>query len=229
MYEGFSALSSRYAFPGIRLERRKLRRPPYSRGKPPGSGAVFSRYIATASNVNGPDQLRSAHDREDLLVLFRIKVFASKKISLVRVLNPAGAAGAAVRGRAAGPDLARVQAGEGFCAVDEAPGQVGQAAVADPGAVTQEAERLVHVHPEALGELALSLLDDHPAVQRGLQLLVQGVAVAHAALVQQADGGHVGQRLADADVRGRQGARDGAEQVQRADDLLPQPHRQRLH
>jgi hypothetical protein len=53
--------------------------------------------------------------------------------------------------------------------------------------------------------------------------------VAHAALVQQADGGHVGQRLADADVRGGQGARIGAEQVQRADDLLPQPHRQGLH
>ena len=43
------------------------------------------------------------------------------------------------------------------------------------------------------------------AVQRGLQLLIQGVAVAHAALVQQADGGHVGQRLADAYVRGVEG------------------------
>jgi hypothetical protein len=47
--------------------------------------------------------------------------------------------------------------------------------------------------------------------------------------VQQADGGHVGQRLADAYVRGVEGARDGAEQVQRADDLVAQPHRQSLH
>src|SRR5580704_17739898 len=96
------------------------------------------------------------------------------------------------------PDLGHVQAGEGFRAVDEAPGQVGQPAVADPGLVAQQAERLVHVQAEALGELALGLLDDDPAVQRGLQLLVQGVAVAHAALVQQADRGHVGQRLSDA-------------------------------
>jgi hypothetical protein len=31
-------------------------RPPYSRGKLPGSGATFSRYIVSASNVNGPGQ-----------------------------------------------------------------------------------------------------------------------------------------------------------------------------
>ena len=95
--------------------------------------------------------------------------------------------------------------------------------------VAQDAERLVHVQAEAFGELALGLLDDDPAVQRGLQLLIHGVAVAHAALVHQADGGHVSQRLADAYVRGVEGTRDGAEQVQRADDLVAQPHRQGLH
>jgi hypothetical protein len=95
--------------------------------------------------------------------------------------------------------------------------------------VAQDAERLVHVQAEAFGELALGLLDDDPAVQRGLQLLIHGVAVAHAALVQQADGGHVGQSLAHTYVRGSQGTRDGAEQVQRADDLVAQPHGQGLH
>src|ERR1019366_5545329 len=63
----------------------------------------------------------------------------------------------------------------------------------------------------------------------GLQLLVKGVAAAHAALVQQADGRHVGEGLADAYLRGGQGSRAGAEEVQRADDLLAQPHRQGLH
>ncbi len=53
--------------------------------------------------------------------------------------------------------------------------------------------------------------------------------MAHAALVQQADGGYVGQGLADAYVRRGEGARADAEQVQRADDLLAQPHRQGLH
>jgi len=127
----------------------------------------------------------------------------------------------------AGP--APVRAGERLCAVDEGQGQIGQAAVAGPGAVAEQGEGLVHVHPEAFGELALGLLDDHPAIQRGLQLLVQDVAVPHAALVQQADGGHVGQRLADPDAGRGQRARISAEQVQRADDLLAQPHRQGLH
>jgi len=94
------------------------------------------------------------------------------------------------------------QAGEGLRAVDEGTGQAGQAQVAGPGEATQEAECLVHVQAETLGEYALGLLDDDPAVQRGLQLLSEDFTVAHAALVQQADGGDVGQGLADAYVRG---------------------------
>jgi hypothetical protein len=47
--------------------------------------------------------------------------------------------------------------------------------------------------------------------------------------VQQADGGDVGESLADADGGEVEGARVGAEQVQGADDLLAQPHRQGLH
>src|SRR2546430_192788 len=113
------------------------------------------------------------------------------------------------------PGTGRAGGGEGFGAVDEGAGQVGQAAVAGPGAVAEQREGLVHVHPEPLGELALGLLDDDPAVQRRLQLLVQDVAVPHPALVQQADRGHVGQRLADPDAGRGQRARIGAEQVQR--------------
>jgi len=64
--------------------------------------------------------------------------------------------------------------------------------VAASGPVAQGAECLCHVQAEALGELALGLLDEDPAVQGDLQLLVQGVAVAQVALVQQADRGYVG-------------------------------------
>jgi hypothetical protein len=60
-------------------------------------------------------------------------------------------------------------------------------------------------------------------------LLVERVAAAHAALVQQADGGHVGQRLANVDAIRVEGAGTGAEKVERADDLVAQPHRQGLH
>jgi hypothetical protein len=62
---------------------------------------------------------------------------------------------------------------------------------------------LVHAQAEALGELAFGLLDDDPAIQRGLQLLVEDVAAAQAAVMQQADGGHVGQGPANPYVRGR--------------------------
>src|SRR5580698_1358521 len=116
------------------------------------------------------------------------------------------------------PRSARLQAGQRIRAVDEGLGYVGQAAVAGPGGLTQQAEGLVHVQAEALGQLALGLLDDDPAVQRGLQLFVEGIAVAHVALLQQADRGHVGQGLADPDVRGVEDARSGPEEVQRADD-----------
>ena len=44
--------------------------------------------------------------------------------------------------------------------------------------VAQHDERLAHVEAEALGQLALGLLDDDPAVQRRLQLLVERVAAA---------------------------------------------------
>ena len=83
--------------------------------------------------------------------------------------------------------------------------------------------------PSRSASLPLACSIDDPAVQRGLELLGDGFAAAHVAFVQQADGGHVGQRLADAQVRRVEAARCGAEQVQRADDLIPQPHRQRLH
>jgi len=73
--------------------------------------------------------------------------------------------------------------------------------------VAELAEGLSHVQPEPLGELSLGLLDHDPAVQRGLKLLVQDVAAPHAALVQQADRGHVGQRLPDAHIGGVETAR----------------------
>lgn len=56
------------------------------------------------------------------------------------------------------------RARESFRAVDKGLGQVGQAKVAVPGVVTQQVESMVHVQAEALGELALGLLDDDPLV-----------------------------------------------------------------
>jgi hypothetical protein len=52
----------------------------------------------------------------------------------------------------------------------------------------------------AFGEDALGLFDDEPAVQGGLQLLGEDLAAADGAFLQDADGGHVNQRLSDAQV-----------------------------
>ena len=93
-------------------------------------------------------------------------------------------------------------------------------------ACSRSSEGLVHAQAEPLGEPALGLLDDDPAVQRALELLGEGLGAAHVPLLQQADRGHVGQRLSDAQVGLAERAGLGAEQVQRADDLVPQPHRQ---
>ena len=51
--------------------------PPYSRGKLPGSGAVFSRYILTTSNVNGPDQPGAKARRATELTAFKMNLALS--------------------------------------------------------------------------------------------------------------------------------------------------------
>src|SRR5713226_8419066 len=108
-------------------------------------------------------------------------------------------------------------------AVHEGPGQLGQAAIVGPGVAPQGVERPVHAHSRALGQLALGLLDGDPAVQRGLQLLVERLAAAQAALVQQADRGHVGHGLSDPGLGLAERPRGRAEKVQRPDDLRAQP------
>ncbi len=74
----------------------------------------------------------------------------------------------------------------GAGAVDEVAGDIGAALVCCCG---QHRERPAHVDAEPLGELALGLLDDDPAVQGGLELLGGGLAATHVPLVQQPDGG----------------------------------------
>jgi hypothetical protein len=68
-----------------------------------------------------------------------------------------------------------------------------------------------HVDGEALGELALGLLEDDPAVEGGPELLSDGLAAPQAPFLQQPDDGHVGEGLADAQVRRAEGTGDGAD------------------
>jgi hypothetical protein len=85
--------------------------------------------------------------------------------------------------------LSGLRAGDGrreICggAFDEGAGDVGEVLVGVPGVVADHGEGAVHVDAEPLGELALCLLDDDPAVQRGLELLGDGLAAAHIPLLQ---------------------------------------------
>jgi hypothetical protein len=111
-------------------------------------------------------------------------------------------------------------------AVDDVAGEVGEPLVSVAGVSAQQCEGLVHVQAEALGDPAFGLLDDDLAVECGLELLGEGLGVAHVPFLQQADGGDVGQCLPDAQVGLAERGGAGAEQVERADDLVPQPHRQ---
>lgn len=71
----------------------------------------------------------------------------------------------------------------------------------------------------------LGLLDQDPAVQRGVQLVGHNVTAVDRTLLQQADGGDVGEGLPDAQLARIERAWVDVEEVQRADHLGTQPHR----
>src|SRR5450759_853868 len=152
-------------------------------------------------------------DTEVLVVLFDVldAALANRHWGFCRC----GASGA---GRA-GQDSVRVDV-----TADDGEGERGELEVVVAGVLTQRREGRVHADAIALAEHALGLLDGDPAVERGLQLLGQHRAAVRGALLQDADGGHIRQRLRQVLI-GR-GHRPGpvVEQVERADRLRPQPH-----
>jgi hypothetical protein len=85
--------------------------------------------------------------------------------------------------------------------------------------VPQECERVGHVDVEAFGDDAFRLFDQDPAAQCGLQLLGERVAAMDGPLLQQTDGGHIGQCLTDAQLDRVQRAGSNIEKIQCADHL----------
>jgi hypothetical protein len=67
------------------------------------------------------------------------------------------------------------------------------------------------------------LLDDHPAVQRGLELFVEDLAVSDGAFGQDPDRRDVGQRLSQGKIDRGKRAGVAVKQVQRPDRLPAQP------
>ena len=90
------------------------------------------------------------------------------------------------------------------------------------GVAAQAVERRLHGETAGLGEDALGLFDDDAAVQRGLQLFGDDLAVTDGAFLQYPDGGDVGQRLAQAQVGLGERAGPDVEQVHPTDGLSAQ-------
>ena len=68
------------------------------------------------------------------------------------------------------------------------------------GMVTQGRERLLHVEAFSLCDDPLGLLDDDPAVERMLELLVDDLGFEGGAVLEDGDGRDVGQGLGGVDV-----------------------------
>ena len=78
----------------------------------------------------------------------------------------------------------------------------------------QEVEGLVHAEVLPFGDHALGLFDDHPAVEGVAELLVDELGLERGAVLENGDGGHVGQRLGGTNVGVSQLAGLDMEQVE---------------
>src|ERR1700722_52890 len=93
----------------------------------------------------------------------------------------------------------------------------------------QYRERVVHGYGEVLGDHSLGLLDNHPAVQRRLQLRGQQVALPERAFLDQPDRGHLRHGLGYFHLAAGERLVAGPEQVQGADDVGADPQRDGAH
>ena len=94
------------------------------------------------------------------------------------------------------------------------------------GVVAQPRERLLHVEAKPLGQHTFGLLDDDAAVQSIVELLVHDLGLLGSAVLENGDGGDVGESLGGDDVGCVHRALVDPEQVQGADDRAPQSQRQ---
>ena len=89
---------------------------------------------------------------------------------------------------------------------------------------SQAPERLVDVDAGALGEHAFGLFDEHPAVQRMVELLVHVAGVHGCVVLQDGDGGHVSERTGGGQFVIVHGAAGRAEQVEGSNGGTAQAH-----
>src|SRR5581483_5323908 len=117
------------------------------------------------------------------------------------------------------------EGGGGECAVDDLPGDVGKVAVVAPGVAPEEGEGFVDVDVGPFGEHPFGLFDDDPAVEGPFELFGEELLVVLEPVLEDAEGGDVGQGLGGAQVGLGDRAGSGAEQVEGPDDLVPEVQR----
>jgi len=83
--------------------------------------------------------------------------------------------------------------------------------------------------PSLSATIPLALLDDDAAIERVLALLVDDLGFERGAVLEDGDGGDIGQSLGGFDIGPAHFARLQVEQVEGSDDGAPQPHGQRVH
>ena len=84
--------------------------------------------------------------------------------------------------------------------LDDCVRNIGQSLARRAGVDSQHGESLLHIDRTTLSDDPLGLLDDDPGVQCGLQLLVDHIGLSENTLVQNANRGDIGKRLADVDI-----------------------------
>jgi hypothetical protein len=114
---------------------------------------------------------------------------------------------------------------DGGCAADDVGGELGERVVVVAGVAAEQSEGFVGCGAEPFGQDSLGLLDHDAAVERDLQLASYDLVLADRPFLQDPDGGHVNQRPGRYRHRRVQAVGCGAEEVQRPDDLVAQPHR----
>src|SRR3954465_15189911 len=108
--------------------------------------------------------------------------------------------------------------------IDDRLGNVDKAEVAAAGVAAQPGERLLHVEVGPFSEHSLRLLDDDAGVQGLAELVVEHLGLDRGTMLQDGDGGDVGEGLGRDDVGLLEPAALGAEEIESADRQSSQPH-----
>jgi hypothetical protein len=104
-------------------------------------------------------------------------------------------------------------------------GDIDESKVVVTGMHSQPCERLLHVQVLALRNHSFSLFNDDAAIERTVEQFVDDIGLADCSVLENADGGDIGECLGGLDVSLLHLPRYAVKQVKCADDGAPESHR----